>query len=334
MQVVHIGIIGAGAIGCFIAAMVSNSPVATVTLLAREHQVDSLQASGVQACWPAGRTERQHVTVTSDLVALDACDLIIVAVKATALEATLRDVRETLNNKQPLLLIQNGVGIRELAATIVNNTLYRAICPYNVVQTSAGVFEQTSAGTLCLEQTSLPALHTFADAFAQGAGVALYRDIYQVEYGKLLLNLNNALNALSDVPLKDQLETWQWRRILAAAMREWLAICRRCHIKPLKMTNVAPGLLPWLLELPNWIFLPLASSMLKVDPKARLSMWNDFSAHKPTEIDFLNGAVVRLGLQHQVATPVNQWIYDQITKRRYDPQQVLDPTVCCRLLGL
>lgn len=333
MQTVHIGIVGAGSIGCFFAAILAQHTNIRVTVVARSHQVESLQSTGVQALWSQGATQQHHMAINDLPTALAECDLIVIAVKATALDATLRDIKP-LSSKIPLLLIQNGVGIREQAATMVNNPLYRAIVPYNVVQIRTGVFEQTSAGTLCLEQTTLPVLQTLSEAFDATAGVALYRDIFTVEYGKLLLNLNNALNALSDVPLKDQLETWQWRRILAAAMREWLAICKRSHIKPLKMTNVAPSLLPWLLELPDWIFLRIASSMLKVDPKARLSMWNDFVAHKPTEIDFLNGAVVRLGQQHQVPTPVNQWIYDQITKRRYDPQQVLDPTVCCRVLGV
>lgn len=334
MQAVHIGIVGAGSIGCFLAAVLAQHANIQLTLLCRSQQLAALQTSGITARWPSGATQRQHVKLTDVASELADCDLIVIAVKATALEQTLRELREAMASKPPLLLVQNGVGIRELAGSLVQNSLYRAVVPYNVVQVQDGVFEQTSAGTLCLEQSSLPVLQQLALALSQGPGVQQFPDIHTVEYGKLLLNLNNALNALSDVPLKDQLETYEWRRILAAAMREWLAICKRSHIKPFKMTNVAPALLPWLLELPDWIFLRIAAAMLKVDPKARLSMWYDFVADKPTEIDFLNGAVVRLGQQHQVATPVNQWIYDQISKRRYDPQQVLDPKVCCRLLGV
>ncbi len=334
MQAVHIGIVGAGSIGCFMAAVLAQQANIKVTLVARSHQLGSLQTSGISARWPQGTTQQHHVEVTDSAVSLTDCDLIVIAVKATALEPTLRELKDLIPSRPPLLLVQNGVGIRELAATVVNNSLYRAVVPYNVVQVQPGVFEQTSAGILCLEQSSLPVIKQLADAFEQGPGVQQFPDIHTVEYGKLLLNLNNALNALSDIPLKDQLETYEWRRILAAAMREWLLICKRSHIKPFKMTNVSPRLIPWLLDLPDWIFLRIAAAMLQVDPKARLSMWYDFVADKPTEIDFLNGAVVRLGQQHQVPTPVNQWIYDQITKRRYDPQQVLDPRVCCRLLGL
>lgn len=334
MQAVHIGIVGAGSIGCFMAAVLVQRANIQLTMLCRRAQLAVLQTSGITARWPAGATQQQHVNLTDVAADLASCDLIVIAVKATALEQTLRELKDAMASKPPLLLVQNGVGIRELAASLVHNSLYRAVVPYNVVQVQPGIFEQTSAGILCLEQSSLPVFKIFADAFAQGPGLQQFPDIHTVEYGKLLLNLNNALNALSDIPLKDQLETYEWRRILAAAMREWLLICKRSHIKPFKMTNVSPALIPWLLELPDWVFLRIAAAMLQVDPKARLSMWYDFVADKPTEIDFLNGAVVRLGQQHQVPTPVNQWIYDQITKRRYDPQQVLDPRVCCRLLGV
>ena len=56
-------------------------------------------------------------------------------------------------------------------------------------------------------------------------------DMQAAEYGKLLLNLNNALNAISDLPLRQQLLHRDWRRLLAASMREWLAICAKEQVR-------------------------------------------------------------------------------------------------------
>jgi 2-dehydropantoate 2-reductase len=54
--------------------------------------------------------------------------------------------------------------------------------------------------------------------------------------------------------------------------------------------------------------------MLKIDPHARSSMWEDLSKGRPTEIDELNGEIVRLGAAHGVATPVNARIVALVRK--------------------
>ena len=83
-----------------------------------------------------------------------------------------------------------------------------------------------------------------------------------VIYGKLLLNLNNALNAVADQPIKTQLENRKLRRVYAAAQREWLAVAAAEGVELVQFTAVKPSLMPAILSLPNWIFLRLAKAML------------------------------------------------------------------------
>jgi 2-dehydropantoate 2-reductase len=128
-----------------------------------------------------------------------------------------------------------------------------------------------------------------------------------VQWGKLLLNLNNAINALSDLPLRDQLSQRPWRAILAAQMAEGLAAMKAAGISPVTSPLPAP-LLPFVLRLPDSVFRVLAGRMLKIDPQARSSMWEDLKLRRRTEIDYLQGAIVRLAAQHGGRAPLSERI--------------------------
>ncbi len=55
----------------------------------------------------------------------------------------------------------------------------------------------------------------------------------------------------------------------------------------------------------DFLFRILASGMLKIDENARSSMWEDLQAGRRSEVDYLNGAICRLGAKLKMPTPVN-----------------------------
>ena len=119
-----------------------------------------------------------------------------------------------------------------------------------------------------------------------------------VLWGKLMLNLNNALNALSGVPLATQLADRRWRLILARQIAEALGVLKAAGIKPARIEGVPPGMIPRILRLPDWLFRRVARRMLAIDPEARSSMWEDLHRHRPTEIGYLQGAILALAQKH------------------------------------
>lgn len=334
MTKIRVGVIGAGAIGCFVSAVLASAAHCEVTLLARPRQVSDLSLHGVMADWGHGHSTAQQPRISSDMAELASMDVLVLCVKATALVDTCRQIAAIIPSTVPVLLLQNGIGITEAAASTLQHPLWRGVVPFNVVQTQPGRFCQTSGGVLWLHQQTSVVFAALVRAFAQGPSVQCVADIQAVEYGKLLLNLNNALNALANIPLKAQLQQRAWRKILAAAMREWLAVCQAKQVVPTRMTALPPGLLPFALELSDWVFRNLAASMLKIDPQARLSMWFDVSQHKATEIDVLNGAVVQMAAALGLAAPVNQWITTHIKQLQYDPASVPSAEAFCLELGL
>ncbi len=126
-----------------------------------------------------------------------------------------------------------------------------------------------------------------------------------VQWGKLLLNLNNPINALSNVPLLDELLDRNFRVVLSTLQREALTAMAYDGIVPAQLAAASPKAMTRILRLPNFIFTRLAPKMLRMDPTARSSMWDDVQKGRVTEVNDLCGAVVRLAAKHDKAAPVN-----------------------------
>ena len=131
-------------------------------------------------------------------------------------------------------------------------------------------------------------------------------NIAGVQWGKLLVNLNNALNALSGLPLRQQLAQRAWRSLFADQMAEGLAAIRAEGIKPVSSTPVPAGLTPHLLRLPDPIFAMLLGGTMKIDPEARSSMWEDLQRGRRTEIDYLQGLITELADRHGLQVPLSR----------------------------
>lgn len=308
-----LGIVGAGAVGCFLGAVLSQDKVLAVQFFGREALAIELAAYGLTASFGG-----QHLSVNApafftSMVSLIECDVILLTVKATSLPHLIPQLKKFIRPDIPVVALQNGVGISVMLENELPNPIYRAIVPFNVVKTGAGTFSMASGGDLIWPLSHDHRLQYLAAVLhRQGLPLSTVADMQAVEYGKLLLNLNNALNALSDLPLKQQLQNRDLRQVLAAAMQEWLDVCQALAITPHNLTRVPNAWLPKLLRLPTPLFKLLAAQMLRIDPHARSSMWDDIQAGRRTEIMYLNGAVERLGIQTGVATPVNAAIVELI----------------------
>jgi 2-dehydropantoate 2-reductase len=127
-----------------------------------------------------------------------------------------------------------------------------------------------------------------------------------VQWSKLVLNLNNAINALSGLPLAEELAQKPFRRVLAAAQGEAFELLAAADIPVARLTPIPPRWQPRLLQIPDRLFELLLPRIMPIDPHARSSMWDDLEAKRPTEIDYLQGEVVDLARRLGKHAPVNE----------------------------
>jgi 2-dehydropantoate 2-reductase len=88
------------------------------------------------------------------------------------------------------------------------------------------------------------------------------------------MNLNNPINALSGIPLKKQLMNRDFRKVLSHLILEGLAVYSKAEISTTRIGRVVPTIMPFLLRLPEFIYNRVASSVLRIDPSARSSMYD------------------------------------------------------------
>jgi 2-dehydropantoate 2-reductase len=157
------------------------------------------------------------------------------------------------------------------------------------------VIEQDDAGTA--DRLSVPGLRVRATGNIAG-----------VQWGKLLVNLNNALNALAGLPLRQQLAQRAWRVLFADQIAEGLAALKAEGIRPVSSTPVPARLTPPLLRLPDALFGMLLGRTMRIDPEARSSMWEDLQRGRRTEIDYLQGVITEIADRHGLQVPLSRRI--------------------------
>jgi 2-dehydropantoate 2-reductase len=299
-----IGIAGAGSIGCFVGGMLAAGG-RRVALLARPRVIAEIKAGGLRPTSFEGFDQ----TIALDRLALSEnpsifadAGIVLVTVKS----ADTADVADQIAQHAPqdavIVSLQNGVGnVAVLQERLGGRRVLAGMVPFNVVAMGEGRFHRSTSGDITVGED---ADNTAAALSVPGLNLRASRDIAGVQWGKLIINLNNALSALSDMPLAAQLANRDWRRLFADQMAEGLAALKAAGITPASATSIPPNWMPTLLRLPDGIFNAILGRTMKIDPEARSSMWQDLKLGRRTEIDYLQGAVIALAEQNHVDTPL------------------------------
>ena len=307
----RIAVAGAGSIGCYVGGCLALGGRG-VSLLLRTALAETIGRSGVRISDLDGADRSlapAALALTTDPAqAFAQADAILVTVKSGATEEMARLVAQHARPGTVVVSLQNGVGnVDRLKVHLGDkHTIVAGMVPFNVVQTREQLgrprFHRTTSGTLLIAE-GVPGLKALLDV--PGSAVAEHADMGAVQWGKLLLNLNNALNALSGLPLATQLADRRWRVLLAAQIEEALAVVRASGIRPARIESVPPRMIPFILRLPDALFRVAARRMLAIDPQARSSMWEDLERRRPTEIEYLQGAIVALASMASLPSPTS-----------------------------
>jgi len=303
-----IAIYGAGATGCYLGALCILAGQET-TLIGRERIQQAIDsAGGITITDYAGQHAHVEIDTFETQAPARAFDLVLVTLKCHQLPAAKAELRLLAQQGAQLVFMQNGLErLAPILPDLPASACLQGITPFNVLSQKDAHYHRATEGALVFQETTKTL--ALANALARiGFVCECYPDMQPVIYGKLLLNLNNALNAITDQPILEQLENRALRQVLAGAMREWLAVAKAEGVALKQFTAVKPSWIPTILSLPNWLFKRLATAMLEIDPLARSSMWEDIQAGRKTEIEFINGAVADRADALGLNAPVNRMI--------------------------
>ncbi len=282
-------ILGGGAIGSVIAAALAQKAELAPVLIGRRDHVRAIRDNGLQVEGMFDAPVRLQAGEAVDFPLDDT--LLVVTVKAGGLQASLRALAPWLRPTTAVLLLQNGLGIRELALAALRGTPARQ--------------ENVSIGIVAMGATLIGPGHVrcfsgnvrvepaFAATpfFAMLQGLAIQvvasRDIQRDLWTKLLVNA--VINPLSVL--------LQGHNRLVAEER----------FDALKGPILAEGRAVAAAEGVE-IGVDAAFVNRFVTSDNITSMLQDFRRGRPTEIDFINGAIAELGRRHGIPTPVNGYV--------------------------
>jgi 2-dehydropantoate 2-reductase len=278
-----------------------------VSLLARPRVIAEIQTNGLRLTSFEG-LDRQVAPVllslSGDPEILRDAGVVLVTVKSAGTAAMADLIAQHAPVDAVIVSLQNGVdNVAVLRQRLPGRRVLAAMVPFNVIAPGDGRFHRATSGDIVIERDR-------ADCAAQlsipGLAMRPTDNIVGVQWGKLLVNLNNALNALSDLPLRAQLAQRPWRRLMADQMAEALMVLKAEGIRPVSPTPIPAGLTPYLLRMPDFLFELALGRTMKIDREARSSMWQDLHRGAPTEIDYLQGVIVRLAERHGLDVPLSR----------------------------
>jgi ketopantoate reductase len=150
--------------------------------------------------------------------------LVLLCVKSGATAEAAGELAFALPAGTTVVSLQNGISNCAVASQAGPSLqVLPGMVPYNVAEIDAGAFHRGTPGRLAAGDDA--ALRPWLPVFERaGVPLDLHADLLSVQWGKLLLNLNNPVNALSGLPLREELMQRGYRRCFAALIDEALGV--------------------------------------------------------------------------------------------------------------
>ncbi|MHC9540144.1 MAG: ketopantoate reductase family protein [Vulcanimicrobiota bacterium] len=320
-ETVKILILGAGAIGTMLGVSLALSG-RSVTFFDRSTVCEEIARRGLKLVVDGVEKRLRDVnTISEEELHMheEPFDLAILSVKSYHSEAILK----TLERKSfvSLLTIQNGVGNEEMLSTRFGpKQIFSGAITLPVAVHGLGEVEITNRkGGIGLAAVHEGDSYNDLGTLFRRAGfcVELYRSYRALKWSKLLLNtVGNALSAIMDIPPSGIFYNRQLTKIEKLAFMEALAVMKARKIEvvdlpgyPVKALSTIFSLFP-----PTLIEMIMTAKVGKARGSKKPSLALDLASQSPfSEVEMLNGAVVREGNRLNIPVPVNAMLYETLT---------------------
>ena len=285
-----IAVMGAGAVGCYYGGMLGHAGH-DVTLIGRPQHVEAIQRDGLRLDAP-GVDAPVRVTATTDASGVRGADLVLFCVKSTATESAGRELLPFLAPQAVVLTLQNGVDNADrLQAVLPDHQVIPTVVYVATEMVGPGHVKHHGRGELVIGPSPRSA-DVAAALRAAGVQIDVSDNVLGALWEKLLMNcVYNALSALSQTPYGRLIDGVEVRGAMRDVMEECLAVAAAAGVR------VGPSM---------WDAVERIAVTM---PTQLSSTAQDMARGRPSEIDHLNGHVVRKGAELGVPTPANRVLY-------------------------
>jgi 2-dehydropantoate 2-reductase len=284
-----VAVVGAGAVGCYYGGMLARASH-DVTLIGRPQHVEAIERQGLRLETQTF-DERIRVSASSEGRAVQSAQLVLFCVKSTDTESAAAAIKPHLAPDALLLSLQNGVENADRLRAILPQDVLAAVVYIGTEMAGPGHVRHHGRGELIIERSR--ASEEVAQALiAAGVPTDISDNVRGALWAKLVLNCAyNALSAITQLPYGRLVKGAGITVVMRDVVDECLAVAKADDV-------TIPGDID-----------AAVRKIAETVPGQSSSTAQDLARGKPSEIDHLNGVIVRRGEALGVATPVNRLLH-------------------------
>ena len=328
-QDLKIVIVGAGAIGGSLAAWTAQHHPDTY-LLARGAAAETITTHGL-TLYPVSQPDQAEsipVNVIRSLAEIPGADVVILATKLYNLEPAAQQVKAALGDRPLIVSLQNGIRAQHILPVYFPRVVYGVVA-YNAWLDEPGIIGYQRKGPVVLgtlDNSLLDEQRALSAVLSQGLDVRLSQHIRDATYCKLALNMTNSVTTLLGLDMQKVSDLDLYQNILAGAIYEAVQVLRAAGVREQKLDPLPGWKTLWVAaRLPH--FLTRRTYQRNLHHMNLSSMAQDVYLRKSavTELDDLNGEILRMADQYRIDVPINRAVYRLCQQHFADPNfQPLD----------
>lgn len=309
----HVLFYGSGAVNVSLMGWLHRDGL-RMTVLTRPSSAEAIHQHGIRVTCQ-GLVSEARPGVVASLADCDRPDLIVIGVKAYALDAAMADILSNFDREVPVLSVLNGVRHVDLLRSKFTHAMFATICfnayrkeSWSAVALSCGplVFTWSKAGDKQIRRATFDLLKGRVEA-VQGS------DPVDVAYNKLIVNLANALMTMVAFHDHRDRDLARLQFITSRVMWEGVRVLKASGIKELKVPGLPTWRMLWMSRfLPQFITVPIFRK--KMMASAINSMAQDIQRGNETELEEINGQLIRLAQKFKVDVPFNRGVHRVFTE--------------------
>ncbi len=287
-------VLGAGSVGCYFGGMLARAGH-DVTLIARANHVEAITNNGLHMDCQSFQDYVQ-VKARSDYIPLSDADIVLCCVKSPDTEFVINEVKPYLNKSAVILSLQNGVDNAERIAKLVDNPTYPTVVYVATAMVGPGKLKHFGRGELVLGSLGNDSneLKILSD-FLQQSNIPceISSNIRKDLWLKFLVNCSyNGISAIGQIQYGNMVSNPEVVNLINQITEECLMIAEKEGV----MISAAEA--------------DQANHAIGVTMSGQKSSTaQDLVKGKLTEIDYLNGLIVRRAAEHGLSAPANQAVY-------------------------